>query len=372
MMYQDRSEGEAAVLTMAHCVTWQPMKFVRAFALVFLVLLFSATPLLADQPDGRSLGMAITSPDHGDFESALALAIDAGVSRVPLTFSWRSLEPEPRIYDDRSLAIAALLLPAMGVSIDLAISPMAGSKLALPRDLRNRSLDDDEVVARYLALLDHVLTVLDGADVRIVLVGVEADRYLNNDPAIWTQFATLVSNAADLIHERRPGIEVGVQSSTYSRFDEPKRWQPIDAVSDIIATSYYPLDDLNVRDPDSIAGDFDQLATLYPNRIIRIVEAGFPSSSLNGSSPELQAEFIRALFAAWDTHADQIRSITLWVEHDYSPRELDQIEHSSNDRQSPAVALVGSLGLRQWDDGGEPKPAWETLLQETEIRGWRT
>lgn len=372
MMYRDGHRGKAAVLTPMICVPWWPMTFARVFLLVFLVALLGANPVLADQADGRSLGMAITTPDHGDFESALAIAIDAGVTRVPLTFSWRSLEPEPGIYNDRSLAIAALLLPAMDVSIDLAITPISGARLAMPRDLMDRAFDDEEVITRYLALLDHVLNVLEGADVRVLLVGVEADRFLGNDSAAWQRYATFASSAASFARERRPGIEVGVQSSTWDRIENPDHWTAIDRVSDIIATSYYPLDGLAVLDPTRIGGDFDQLTALYPNRIIRIVEAGFPSSSLIGSSPELQAEFIHELFAAWDDHAPQIQSITLWVEHDYAPRELDQVEHASDNRRSAAVALVGSIGLRQWDDEGAPKPAWDALLQETESRGWRS
>ncbi len=65
-------------------------------------------------------------PNTAIFDSALATAIAAGVTRVPLTFTWLSLEPDPDIYDDRNLAIAALVIPAMGVSIDLAITPMVG------------------------------------------------------------------------------------------------------------------------------------------------------------------------------------------------------------------------------------------------------
>lgn len=348
------------------------MTVFRALALVLLFLPLTSNALLANQADGRSLGMAITSPEHGDFPSALATAIDAGVSRVPLTFTWRSLEPEQETYDDRNLAIAALVIPAMGVSIDLAITPMLGDQLALPRDLMGKSFDDREVIVRYQELLDHVLTVLGDADVRVLLVGVEADVYLGDNAGAWASFATFTSDAADFVHNQQPEIEVGVQSSTYSRLHDPDKWKALDDVSDIIATSYYPLDGLMVRDPSEIASDFDALTALYPDRTIRIVEAGFPSSRSNGSSNELQAEFIHALFAAWDEHADQILSITLWIEHDYSPSRLDDIQHSSNNHQADYLSLVGSMGLRLWEDDGAPKPAWQALLQETEARGWQS
>jgi hypothetical protein len=347
------------------------MTLYRALALALLLLSITHGSLRADQPDGRSLGMAISSPEHGDFPSALATALDAGVTRVPLTFTWRSLEPEPDIYDDRNLAIAALVIPAMGASIDLAITPMVGDQLALPRDLKGTSFDDPRVIARYQKLLDHVLSVLSDADVRLVLVGVEVDVYLGDDSSAWSAYATFAADAAAFLHQQQPGVEVGVQSSTYSRLRDPDRWQALDAFSDIIATSYYPLDGLTVRDPAEIATDFDAITALYPDSTIRIVESGFPSSRANGSSNELQADFIHALFAAWDEHADQILSVTLWVEHDYSPQQMDQLKQSTSDPHSAYVALIGSMGLRLWDDEGAPKPAWTALLQETEARGWQ-
>ncbi len=347
------------------------MTLYRALALALLLLSITRGSLLADQSDGRSLGMAISTPEHGDFPGALATAIDAGVTRVPLTFTWRSLEPDPGVYDDRNLAIAALVIPAMGASIDLAITPMVGEKLALPSDLRERSFDDPQVIVRYQELLAHVLAVLNDANVRLVLVGVEVDVYLQDDPTAWDAYATFAADAADFIHQQQPGIEVGVQSSTYSRLRDPDKWKALDDASDIIATSYYPLDGLTVRDPSEIAGDFDALTALYSGRPIRIVESGYPASRANGSSAELQAEFIHALFAAWDEHADQILSITLWVEHDYSPQQMDQLEHSTGDPHSTYVSLIGSMGLRLWDDDGKPKPAWMALMEETKARGWQ-
>jgi hypothetical protein len=195
--------------------------------------------------------------------------------------------------------------------------------------------------------------------------------YLDDDPGAWSAYTTFAADAADYIHQQQPGIEVGVQSSTYSRLRDPGKWKALDEVSDVIATSYYPLDDLEVRDPSEIAGDFDALTALYPGRTIRIVESGYPASQGNGSSTELQADFIHALFAAWDEHADQILSITLWVEHDYSPRQMDQLQQSAGNPHSAYVSLIGSMGLRLWDDEGAPKPAWIALLQETEARGWQ-
>ncbi len=347
------------------------MTFFRALALAILFITSSSAPLLADQADGRSLGMGITAAQNGNSESAAMLAHAAGVTRAPITYAWGALEPEPGQYDDGNLALAALFFPAMGIAIDIAVTPIASNRLVMPADLAGRDLDDPEVVRRYLELIDHVLAVLAGADVRLLLIGVEVDGYLGNDDDAWEDYASFVAQVTPTIHALRPELEVGVQSTTYSRMVDGAHWTEIDAATDIIATSYYPLDGLMARDPAEIAGDFDTLAALYPDRVIRIVEAGFPSSKVNGSSGELQAQFIHELFAAWDNHAAQIRSITLAVEHDYGPAHVDAISAFYGEKRERYASFIGTIGLRQWEWDGDPKPAWDALMQETYARGWQ-
>lgn len=343
----------------------------RALALALLCCFVSSAPLLADQADGRSLGMALTAPQNGNSESAAALAHAAGVTRAPITYAWGALESAPRAYDDSNLALAALFFPAMGMSIDLAITPIASNRLVMPRDLAGREFDDTEVIQRYLELIDHVMTVLAEADVRTLLVGVEVDAYLGDDRDAWEDFAEFTAAVTSYVHTIRPGVEVGVQSTTYSRLVDQEHWTDIDASTDFIATSYYPLDGLMARDPSEIAADFDALTERYPDRIIRIVEAGFPSGKDNGSSGELQAQFIHALFAAWDDHKTQILSISLSVEHDYGPAHVGAISAFYGDKRDRYASFIGSIGLRAWSGDGTPKPAWDALMQETAARGWQ-
>lgn len=346
------------------------MTLLRAIALAICVLIPANMPTLAHQADGRTLGMFVTAPQNGDPERATMLAHSVGVTRVPITYAWGALEPAPGEYDDSNLALAALFFPAMGMSIDIAITPIASNRLVMPKDLQGRAFDDPVVIERYLELIDHVMNLLAGAEVNLLLLGVEIDAYLGNDADGWDAFAAFTSAAASYVHAVQPGLEVGVQSTTYSRIVDPARWSAIDAATDVIATSYYPLDGLMARDPGEIGGDFDALTSLYPDRVIRIVEAGFPSSSANGSSPELQAAFVRQLFAAWDEHAAQIRSITLSVEHDYAPGRVDAFRGFYGDQREHYSSFIGSIGLRTWHDDGSPKPAWDALTIETAERGW--
>lgn len=346
------------------------MTFLKSLGYCLVLLLASTQALVAETGTPRTLGMIVTYPERGNYESALHQAKDAGVSRVPLTFFWDALEPAPRVYEDQVLAIASLYFPAMGLPIDIAISPISGSRLVMPDDLAGRPFDDPVVITRYLDLLEHVLGVLAETEVGVLLIGIEVDAYLGDDSAAWGAYATFIGEAARLVHSMRPEIQIAVQSSTYSRFDRPDDWAPIDAVSDLIATSYYPLDGLRVRDPSVVEDDFDALTALYPDRTIHIVEAGYPSSRRNGSSLDQQAAFIHELFEAWDDHAGQIRSITLATQHDYPPGSIDRLQLFYGDLRPAYGTFVGSIGLRHWHDDGPPKPAWDALIQETTDRGW--
>ncbi|MCO5222195.1 MAG: hypothetical protein M9947_11535 [Thermomicrobiales bacterium] len=342
----------------------------RTLVFALLLILGSSGQALAQQPDPRMLGMVITNPELGSYDRSLETALSAGVTRVPLTFFWSSLEPAPGQYDDSVLAVAALYYPALGLTVDLAVSPIATNRLVVPEDLQARALDDPEVIQRYLALLDHVLEILEDAHVETLLLGVEVDAWLGEDAAAWRSYTALTAAAASHVHRTHPGIELGVQSTTYSRLATPTNWETIDEVSDFVATSYFPMDGMNVRDPSVVADDFAALTQLYPNRVIRVVEAGFPSSRANGSSPELQAAFVHALFAIWDEYATQIVSITLSIEHDYSPSAVSQIQRFYGDPRPEYAAYMGSIGLRSWHRYGEPKPAWIALIQETSAREW--
>jgi len=148
------------------------MTLIRAFALVLLFIFPSSTPLLAHQVDGRSLGMGMTAAQDRDSERAALLAHAAGVTRVPITYAWGALESVPGEYDDGNLALSALFFPAMGMSIDIAITPIASNRLVMPSDLADREFDDPVVIQRYLELIDHVMAVLADADVRLLLIGV--------------------------------------------------------------------------------------------------------------------------------------------------------------------------------------------------------
>jgi hypothetical protein len=122
--------------------------------------------------------------------------------------------------------------------------------------------------------------------------------------------------------------------------------------------------------PSVVAGDIAGLVALYPNNPIYFQEVGYQSgSSYTGSSQALQAQFITAVFQAWDAHASQIPYLAFL--------RLNDVSHTAAVNTAAAYGLPGNnafieyietLGLR--DYAGNDKLAFIQLKSETHVRGW--
>lgn len=320
----------------------------------------------------RNLSLGVTMPEAQDYDMAIAEARSAGIQSVTLTFQWDLLEPTAEIYDDTFPDIANIYYPAIALPIDLAVIPISTNRRVMPPDLIERSFDDPEVIARFQEMLRHVLGRMDNVEIRSMVLGLEVDALLGTDEQQWSAFSTLIGHGMAAVRDIRPEIPLGVEGFLSGRTGETGPYfAPIDAISDFIAVSYYPLDERSqVRGTEVVAGDFDALVAAYPDRQIEFFQCGYPASPLTGSSEMEQAEFMRAIFTAWDTHANQIQSISFTWMHDITPAEVNYYEEFYGLRDPAFAAFLGSLGLRTFPGNGESKPAWTALGDEAAARGW--
>lgn len=133
--------------------------------------------------------------------------------------------------------------------------------------------------------------------------------------------------------------------------------------------TYYPLNnDFTVKNPEVVHEDFAKLVVLFPDKPIYVLEAGYPSSTLLGSSEAKQADFVREIFIAWDTQAEHIKLLDfLWL-HDISPASVEELGDYYGFHDEKFLAFLATLGLRTFD--GEDKEAFKVLRLETKKRGW--
>jgi hypothetical protein len=142
---------------------------------------------------------------------------------------------------------------------------------------------------------------------------------------------------------------------------------------DSAALTYYPLNaDFTVRPTSDIASDFDFLVNTIPGKPIILQECGYPSSTVDNSSETQQADFISAVFKAWDTHLDRIALVDLTWQYDVSDATASQwvIDYglSGQPYENEFKQYLLTLGLSHND--GTEKPALQRLRDELQSRAW--
>jgi hypothetical protein len=206
-------------------------------------------------------------------------------------------------------------------------------------------------------------------DLTFLAIGNEVDALLD-DEAAWEAYGVFYRAAAERVRALRPDVDIGVKVTSDGLTGGTQALaQALNADSDLILTTYYPLeDDFTVRSPSVVGADFDAIAEAYSGRPVYVAEAGYPASPLCGSSDEMQAAFVRALFEVWDEHADQFRGISYAFLTDFSPAAVDQFETYYGLSDERFSGFLGSLGLRSHDLG--ERPALAAYREEAAARGW--
>ncbi|HFD92376.1 MAG TPA: hypothetical protein ENJ22_03730 [Gammaproteobacteria bacterium] len=164
-----------------------------------------------------------------------------------------------------------------------------------------------------------------------------------------------------------------VQFSVLSDTDKRALYLDLLADLDSAALTYYPLNpDFTMRPVSTVATDFALMVSDIPGKDILLQECGYPSSPENNSSEAQQADFISAVFEAWDTYRNRIRLIDLAWQYDVAPTIVDQwvIDYgmAGNPNEAAFRAYLGSLGLANFD--GTEKVAMQRLGEALQVRMW--
>jgi len=320
----------------------------------------------------RMLGIDVSEAEGEDYDQAFQLAREAGMQFTSLSVAWDDLELRPGEYapDPNYLAIANLYYPAQDVPLALTITPIDTNRTRLPSDLRGRAFDDPEVIARFERLLDYVFSQIPDVELAVLAIGNEVDATLGTDATVWARYRTFFEATAAHARSLRPDVPVGVKVTMGGLTGETRALaQALNAQSDMILVTYYPLEaDFGVRPADVVPGDLAALPSLFPDRPIGMLEAGYPSSEELGSSEARQAEFVRRIFRAWDAQAAQIALLNFTWLTDAPQASVEAWTEYYGLPDRRFAAYLATLGLRHAD--GVPKPALEALAEEAHARGW--
>lgn len=309
------------------------------------------------------LGIAV-APSSQDYLAAVDDARAAGMRIFEIPQQWRE-SGNPT--NTQLLRLFNQELPKRGLRVVLTMNPLDTMENQIPDDLRSKRYDDPEFIKRYCRFVDDTLAALPKVQLVSISVGNEVDLLLGNHADRWNQYANFFRQAKAHLKKRRPNVPVGVKF-TYNGFKKhPKLVAAIAADCDRVMINYYPIDENKVRPPSLVHRELSGLARAFPGKRIQLTEVGYPDSLSLGSSPELQADFVSKVFAAWDA-LPQIELVNFVWLNEMTPSAAAQLKRTFGEEAS-LVYFLTSLGLRTHQ--GKPKPSFLRLQKEVEARRFR-
>lgn len=331
----------------------------------------------------RVLALDVKEGDGYDYMTALGDALDLGVQDVKQSFDWdllaEGLEPGGTNWVD----ITSTVFTQVDCDVTLVLRPIDTVRHTYPDGIAADPLDGEAAVEAFATLLDAVHASLAGlraqGKVGAILIGNEIDGYLGSDAARWQQFGNFLAAARTHLESLDWGARtptIGAVIMAGGARDATIRALYVQHVlphCDQATINYYALGaGFQMLEPAQVRTDLVELAGLFPDHTLRLQECGMSSGADCGSSEVQQAEFVTAVFEAWDDLADRITQIDFAWQTDVSDAQASQWVSDYGMSGSPDAdafyAYLRTLGLRRHD--GTPKPAWDRLVTEAAARGW--
>jgi hypothetical protein len=318
----------------------------------------------------RLLGFGVTEGSVG-YEVAFGEAKAAGIQFVELAQQWDEVELSPGKFKSPFLKIANEFYPASNTSVVLSINPIDTSNLRVPKYLVGKPFDNVEVIREFNQFVDFVFAGLPDATIIAVSIGNEVDGWLADDAQKWSQYARFVAAVSKHIKTTHPDIPIGVKTTWPAIVNAQKsEIGAVNRVAGAIMVTYYPLnDDFTVRPPTVVGNELNQLVQIAGDKPVFLLETGYPSGSDNKSSEQQQAEFIEAIFAAWDQHADSIQMINFVWLYDMSKADVKSMTKYYALKTPAFASFLATLGLKTHE--GKDKQAFASVKNYAEVRGWK-
>jgi hypothetical protein len=316
--------------------------------------------VLAISPSPRG-GMPLTPLK---IAHSVKIAARAGVTGDQLFNLWDEMEPHAGKIDVSSPKGGIDYLGGkLDWTLEFTIGTINTTVRATPPDLESVAFDDPRMIERFHKLLDAIVPILN-SHVAYISVGNEVDVYLARHPDQWPQYRRFYDDAVAYLHAKAPGVKVGVATTWFgTRGISRAQVAELNAKSDVWIITYYPTHaDFIVDLPAAPRTDFPEMVRLASGKPVILQEVGYPSSPMLQSSPDLQAEFVRQVFAAWSDAGPAIPFLNYVMEHDlnqdYCATRPDY--YGLPDRSGHFAAYFCTLGLMTVD--GAEKPGWNPFL----------
>lgn len=277
---------------------------------------------------------------------------------------WTELEPTPGAYRLDELALVLEQSAPLAVAFNLRVID-AGAR-NMPEPYKALPWDSPEMIGHLSAIIGRLAEVL-GHRPWSYAIGNEIDMYFGTRPHEIAAYARMLQQIRPRVRAAHPNARVTTSFQASAVPQVHTLYAAIAATVDHVAVSYYPLSpDYRVRPPHAAATELPALVAAAAPLPVYFQEIGYPSSSLVGSSPEMQAEFVRIAFETIRSiGSPRVLGATYLFQADLPEWLIDLFAtaYRSNDRHFRA--FVGTLGLR--DERDRPKPAWDEFMRQAQL-----
>lgn len=104
----------------------------------------------------RLLGIGVNEGNIG-FEKAFNKAKETNFNVIELAQQWDELETEKEVYTNFYLDIANDYYPNHNIKISLNLNPIDTTNLRIPKDLKDKKLNDKETIERFKKVIDYLM-----------------------------------------------------------------------------------------------------------------------------------------------------------------------------------------------------------------------
>jgi hypothetical protein len=353
---------------------------------------FEASPLEASTSDGvspvvpagnRSLAMEVNPPTALDYATEVDVAASLGVTVVPVTLPWSTLESAAPVggqsqIDTSLFTDLVSVYSTRSLALLISIPLVDTASIEAPPDLQpalaagTLALDDPTVVSRYETLLDSLFANIGSVSVRYLLVANEENTYLSGKPNVmWTQLASFFGTVKAYVAAKHSGVVVGMSLAFEGLLGTTEEAQitPLFATSDDVFVTYYLGDNgFGGVSSTTVPADMDTMVAFAGTRPVVLKECGYATGT-TGHTEAGQTAFVTDLFQAWDTHASQVPMVTIsrMFDDDETDCASEAQSYGAAGNQD-FIAFLCTLGVRTYADA--PKPAWARLADAAGKRGF--
>ena len=253
-----------------------------------------------------------------------------------------------------------------GYQVSITFTNVHMDQKHLPDYLKGRRFNDPYFLERWQKYLEGFLSRY-GDYIDYLNIGNEVNNYFGKHYDEWADYLEFFRRAENVIHRLKPKIKVGIVLVESRR---ESFWKQVEPYCDYLAITYYTPCSAFGKSPTAEALDknhykyfgrtIDEAVRVAGGKEILITEIGCATHPDIDSSPQLQMQFIKALFQWLNGKEDNILGMSWLSPTDWPYEATKQALQGYLDaaalQHEPFMKYLTSLGLK-YEDGTE-KPGY--------------